>query len=108
MGGPDAAFSLEPSELAELVRQIRTAEQAIGTGASIPGPTDAERASLAFRRSLFVVEDIEKGEAFTRTNVRALRPADGLTPKHLESVIGRRAAARISRGTPLSWDLVEA
>jgi pseudaminic acid synthase len=106
MGGPDASFSLEPRELAELVRQVRTAEEAIGAGAGIPGPTEAERASLAFRRSLFVVEDIEAGEAFTRENVRALRPGDGLTPKHLDSVIGRRAAARIARGTPLRWDLV--
>ena len=107
-GGPDAAFSLEPRELAELVRQVRTAEQAIGTSTTIPGPTEAERASLAFRRSLFVVEDMENGEAFTRKNVRALRPGYGLPPKHLERVIGKRAAARITRGTPLSWDLVEA
>jgi N-acetylneuraminate synthase len=105
-GGPDATFSLEPRELAELVRQVRTAEQAIGTGRAIPGPTDAERASLAFRRSLFVVQDVEAGDAFTTANVRALRPGDGLPPKHLDRVIGRRAAARIARGTPLRWDLV--
>jgi N-acetylneuraminate synthase len=107
-GGPDAAFSLEPHELAGLVRQVRTAEQAIGTGTAIPGPTDAERGSLVFRRSLFVVEDIEEGELFTRQNVRSLRPGCGLAPKHVERVIGRRAAVRITRGTPLRWDLVGA
>lgn len=105
-GGVDSTFSLEPGELAALVSQVRTAEQAIGAGAAIPGPTAAERASLAFRRSLFVVQDIAAGEAFTAANVRALRPGDGLPPKHLERVIGRRAAARIARGTPLRWDLV--
>ena len=105
-GGADATFSLEPRELTELVRQVRTAEQALGTSRTIPGPTDAERASLAFRRSLFVVQDIEQGEAFTAANVRALRPGDGLPPKHLDTVIGRRAAAKIPRGTPLRWDLV--
>ena len=106
LGGPDATFSLEPRELAELVRQVRTVEQAIGDSSSIPGPTDAERSSLAFRRSLFVVEDLDEGAEFTRENVRVLRPGAGLPPKHLEHVLGRRAAASIARGTPLRWDLV--
>ena len=58
--------------------------------------------------TLFVVEDVDAGEAFTARNVRALRPGDGLPPKYLERVIGRRAATRISRGTPLRWDHVSA
>ena len=105
-GGPDAAFSLEPHELKELVRQLRVAEAAVGHDARIPGATSAEKSNLAFRRSLFVVADIAAGEAFSANNVRALRPGNGLPPKHLRDLLGRRAAKPIARGTPLSWDLV--
>jgi N-acetylneuraminate synthase len=105
-GGPDASFSLEPEELAALVRQIRLAEQAIGTSGTAPGPTAAELSSVPIRRSLFVVADMAPGDAFTPANVRAIRPGYGLAPKHLPAVLGRHAAARIARGTPLSWDLI--
>jgi N-acetylneuraminate synthase len=105
-GGPDAAFSLNPNELTDLVRQIRVAEQAIGADAQIPGPTPAERSNLVFRRSLFAVSDIPAGAELTRDNVRALRPGYGLAPKHLRDVLGRRAARDIARGTPLGWDLI--
>lgn len=107
-GGPDAAFSLEPRELAELVRQIRVAEAAVGTDAAIPGATTAEAANLVFRRSLFAVADIPRGAELTRDNVRALRPGYGLAPKHLRDILGRRAAADIARGTPLTWPLIDA
>ena len=105
-GGPDALFSLEPSELADLVRQLRVAEAAVGTDPAIPGATAAERSNLVFRRSLFVVADIAAGEAFGPGNLRALRPGHGLPPRHLRELIGRRAARAIKRGTPLSWDLI--
>ena len=106
LGGPDASFSLEPAELTDLVRQIRVAEAAIGASADIPGVTRAEASNLAFRRSLYAVVDIAAGELFTRANVRALRPAHGLAPKHFADVLGKRAAAAIRRGTPLAWELV--
>lgn len=106
LGGPDASFSLEPSELAALVQQIRTAEEAIGADDAVPGATAAEKSNVVFRRSLIVVADIEPGEPFTRHNVRALRPGHGLPPKHLREVLGKRAATRIRRGTPLAWELV--
>lgn len=106
LGGPDAAFSLEPDELADLVRQIRVAEAAVGHDAAIPGATAAEQSNLVFRRSLFVVANVEAGEAFTAGNIRALRPGHGLAPKHLREIVGRRAATRIARGTPLTWELV--
>ena len=106
LGGPDAAFSLQPDELAELVRQVRVAEAAIGHSAAIPGATTAERSNLVFRRSLFVVADMKAGDAFTPANVRALRPGHGLPPKHLRELMGRRASRPIARGTPLAWDLV--
>ena len=101
-GGPDAAFSLEPDELADLVTAVRDAEAALGRVRY--GPADREQASLAFRRSLFVVADIAEGEALTGENVRAIRPGDGLAPRHLDEVLGRRARTRIERGTPLAWD----
>jgi N-acetylneuraminate synthase len=103
--GPDSAFSLEPDELRSMVEGIRTAEQALG-GVRY-GPSERERASRTFRRSLFVVEDVAAGEPFTAANVRSIRPAAGLHTRHLEAVLGRRAARDIERGTPLAWDLVD-
>lgn len=104
-GGPDSAFSLEPDEFAAMVEAVRTAEAAGGTIRY--GPTAGERASLPFRRSLFVVRDVQAGERLTAGNVRSIRPAAGLHPRHLDQVLGRRATRDIPRGTPLSWDLVE-
>jgi pseudaminic acid synthase len=103
-GGPDAAFSLEPDELAATVRAVRDAEAAIGRvsyGAGL-----GEEGSVVFRKSLFAVEDVKKGEVFTSRNVRVIRPGHGLPPAELGLVLGRRAAADVTRGTPLCWDLV--
>ncbi len=104
--GPDSTFSLEPEEFRQMVDAVRTAERALGRAAF--GVGERESSSRAFRRSLFVVQDMAVGEAFTQENVRSIRPADGLPPKHLSTVLGRRAARRISCGTPLSWDLIAA
>jgi N-acetylneuraminate synthase len=103
--GPDTAFSLEPKELRALVRGVRTAERAIGRIAY--GPAPSERASLVFRRSLFVAEDVKKGESFTDANVRAVRPAHGLHTRYLADVLGRRAAKDIAAASPLAWDMIE-
>jgi pseudaminic acid synthase len=103
-GGPDGAFSLEPQEFKAMVEAVRTAEKALGAVQFAPGPREAN--SRKFRRSLFVVEDIKKGELFTRQNVRSIRPADGLHPRHLNEVMGKRAACDVERGTPFSWALV--
>ena len=103
-GGPDAEFSVEPAEFKEMVQQIRTVEEAVGEVHY--GPTDSERPSLAFRRSLIVAEDMEKGSTFTAENVRSLRPGYGLPPEFIGDVIGRAAAENVERGTPLTWDLV--
>ncbi len=105
-GGPDAAFSLEPSEFKAMVEAVRMAEKALGAVHFGAGPREAS--SRKFRRSLFVVEDIKKGELFTQQNVRSIRPADGLHPRHLNDVLGKRAARDVERGTPLSWALVTA
>jgi len=103
-GGPDGAFSLEPQEFKAMVEAVRTAEKALGAVQFASGPREAN--SLKFRRSLFVVEDIKKGESFTKQNVRSIRPADGLHPRHFKEVLGKRAACDVERGTPLSWALV--
>lgn len=103
-GGPDSAFSLEPDEFREMARAVRDVEAALGVPRYGPGPHEAE--SLRFRRSLFVVEDTAAGGLFTERNVRSIRPAGGLPPRHLPDVLGKRAARAVKRGTPLSWDLI--
>jgi len=104
-GGPDAAFSLEPNELASLVRGVRTAHAAIGEAEY--GHAASEQPNMKFRRSLYVVKDIGAGEVLTSQNVRSIRPGYGLAPKHLVDVLGRRARHPIARGTPMSFDLLE-
>jgi N-acetylneuraminate synthase len=103
-GGPDSGFSLEPDELRDMVTQIRVSERALGEVSY--RPTETESASRSLRRSLFVVEHIHAGEAFTEQNVRSIRPGHGMHTRHLPEVLGRRAARGISRGTPLAWDLI--
>jgi N-acetylneuraminate synthase len=104
-GGPDSAFSLEPDEFRATVDAVRCAERALGQVRY--GPIEREEASLKFRRSLFVVEDIASGERFTSRNVRCIRPGYGLHPRHLDEVLERVATNPIVRGTPLTWDLVQ-
>ena len=97
--GPDNAFSLEPAELQALVAAIREAEAALGTVRF--GPSESEQPSLAFRRSLWFVQDLEPGATVTAEHVRALRPAGGLTPDRLGSVVGRSVRAAVRRGDPV-------
>jgi len=104
-GGPDSAFSLEPEELATLVRDVRAAHSALGRVSYEREPS--ERGMATFRRSLYAVADIAAGETLTEANVRSIRPGFGLAPKHLDAVIGRRARQPIVRGTALAWDLIE-
>lgn len=97
--GPDATFSLEPAEFKNLARTVRDLEKALGRvsyGAGVH-----ELPNLVFRRSLFAVKDIKKGEPFTKDNIRSIRPGYGLAPKHYKDVIGKRALVDIEQGTPL-------
>lgn len=103
--GPDSGFSIEPQEFKAMVEAIRTTEKALGS--SRFGPNTKEATMLPFRRSLFVVEKVRRGEVFTARNVRPIRPANGLHPRYFSEVLGHRAAADIERGTPLTWELVE-
>ncbi len=102
--GPDTAFSLEPAEFRQMVEAVRTAEAALGHVHY--GIEEREQVSRVFRRSLFVVEDVRAGETFTPQNVRSIRPGHGLHTRHLDQVLGQRAATGIARGTPLDWSLV--
>lgn len=101
---PDAKFSLEPQELTNMVRQIRTVERSLGQPCYEPTPSEAS--SRIFRRSLFVVRDMKAGDVFTEENIRSIRPGHGLPPKRLKEILGTRATKDIERGTPLSDDLV--
>jgi len=100
-GGPDSAFSLEPDEFKRLVEDCRNAWLSLGRVDYTR--SEEERKSLVFRRSLYVVEDIEAGAELTSRNVRSIRPGHGLAPKHLPQVLGRRALHALKRGTPLAW-----
>lgn len=103
-GGVDSAFSLEPGELAQLVLETKAAWLAQGTPAF--GPSDDERSSFVFRRSLYVCEDLDAGEVLTPRNLRAIRPGYGLPPKFIDQLLGKRVTRKVKRGTPMSWDLV--
>lgn len=103
-GGPDGAFSLEPREFASMVDAVRVAEKALGEARI--GLREREGSSKVFRRSLFVVEDVKRGEKFTSKNVRSIRPAHGLHTRYLEQVLGRCATRDIERGSPLEWTMV--
>ena len=101
-GGPDASFSLEPDELAGLVTAVRAAESSLG--AVRYGPSDSDRPSLAFRRSLYVMAPIRAGDTLTLDNVASRRPAGGLAPRHLAEVVGRTAARDLEVGHPVDWE----
>lgn len=104
-GGVDSAFSMEPAELSALVLEATRAWQALGKVSY--GPTEKEKPSLQFRRSLYISEDVRAGEVLTEKNLRIVRPSLGLPPKHYEAVLGKRVKKDVKRGTPVSWDLIE-
>lgn len=105
IGGPDAEFSLEPYEFKEMVRRIREVEEALGkVDYSL---TEKMQRSREFARSLYFAEDVAKGETLTSENVRSVRPAYGLPPKHLNEVLGKKAKRDIKKGTPLDWNIFE-
>ncbi len=104
-GGVDAAFSLEPEEMRQLVVESHRVHQALGSVRY--GPTAAEQKSLQFRRSLYVVEDMNAGDVFTPANLRAIRPGYGLPPRFYDVILGKRVTRAVTRGTPVQWDLLE-
>lgn len=103
-GGVDAAFSLEPNEMAQLVRECRAA--ALAMGEVRYELAEQEKKSLQFRRSLYITEDMRAGEVLTEKNLRRIRPGQGLSPKHYDALIGQKVRCDVKRGTPMSWDLL--
>ncbi len=104
-GGVDSAFSLEPEELAKLVEDCRSSWLAMGN--IHEGRQEEASENVVFRRSLYAVKDIKKDDLLTSENIRSIRPGYGLPPKHIKQVIGQWATSDISRGTPVTWELVK-
>ncbi len=104
LGGPDAAFSLEPDEFKAMVKSVREVEEALGEVSY--DLTEKMKKSREFSRSLFVVKDIKAGEVFTEENIRSIRPGYGLPPKYLKEILGKCAPQDIKRGVALSWELL--
>lgn len=105
LGGPDAAFSMEPDEFKDMITAIRSVEKSLGkVDYSLSERTLQNR---HFAKSLFVVEDVKEGDALTEENVKAIRPFNGLLPVHLKEVLGKKFVTSVERGTPLSLDLIK-
>jgi pseudaminic acid synthase len=102
-GGVDSAFSMEPGEMKAVVAECGRAQQSLGVVTY--GPTKAEKVSVTYRRSLYIVEDVNEGDVLSGANVRAIRPGLGLPPKFYETVLGLRVSKAVKRGTPVTWEL---
>jgi pseudaminic acid synthase len=103
-GGVDSTFSMEPDEMKSLVIETERAWQSLGLVQY--GATEKEKASMKFRRSLYIAEDMQAGEIFTPQNLRAIRPGYGLAPKHLGQLLGKSIKLDATKGTPVTWDLI--
>lgn len=105
LGGPDAAFSMEPDEFKDMITAIRSVEKSLGkVDYSLSERTLQNR---HFAKSLFVVKDVKEGDALTEENVKAIRPFNGLLPVHLKEVLGKKFVTSVERGTPLSLDFIK-
>lgn len=103
--GPDTSFSLEPAEFKAMVEGVRKVEKALGSVKL--AVTNKQKDSTAFRRSLFVVADMEEGEEFTPDTMRSIRPGNGLHTRYYEEILGKRATRALAKGEPLDWDMIE-
>ncbi|MBJ8028757.1 pseudaminic acid synthase [Bacillus cereus group sp. N21] len=103
-GGVDSAFSMEADELNSLVIETERAWKSLGK--IYYGPTDMEKSSLKFRRSLYVAQDMKAGDLLTTENIKAIRPGYGLAPKYLPILLGKKVKKDVAKGTPVGWDLI--
>jgi len=103
-GGVDSAFSMESAEMAQLIAEAKRAWQALGQVSY--GSTEAEKKSIQFRRSLYVVKDLKTGDVLTCENVRSIRPGLGLPTKYLDQILGKTVKQDVKRGTALGWEMV--
>ncbi|OAM53141.1 pseudaminic acid synthase [Methylovorus sp. MM2] len=104
-GGVDSTFSMEPAEMEQLVIETERAWKALGKISY--GPTEAEKKSLQYKRTLYVVKDLKSGDVLTATNVKAIRPGLGLPPKYMNIVLGMRVTSNIEKGTPVAWHILK-
>lgn len=103
-GGVDSPFSMEPAEMKILVEETKRAWHALGRVSY--GPTEQEKESMIFRRSLYIARDMRAGDTFTPENLRAIRPGLGLSPKYYELLLGRTISRSAQAGTPVTWDII--
>jgi len=103
-GGVDSAFSMEPAEMNQLVEETGRAWESLGK--AYIGPTEAEKSSITFRRSLYIVKNLKAGDILTKENVRAIRPGLGLPPKYLDQILGKKIKSDVKMGTALAWSLL--
>jgi len=103
--GADSSFSLEPEEFSDLVNRSKIVYGSLGD--SEIKLQEAEKGNLQFRRSIYIVDDMKKGQTFSKSNVRRIRPGFGLEPKFYEEILGRKIKSDVEKGTPLNWDLIE-
>lgn len=103
-GGVDSTFSIEPEELAALVVESKRAWQSLGK--VFYGPTEGEKSSMRFRRSLYITADMSEGEILTAENLRIVRPGYGLAPKYYKILLGKKIKRPVKKGTAATWDLV--
>ena len=100
----DSAFSMEPDEMKQLVEETGRAWESMGK--AYLGPTEAEKSSITFRRSLYIVKDLKRGDVLTKENVRAIRLGLGLPPKHFNQILGKKIKSSVKMGTALTWSLI--
>jgi len=105
IGGPDASFSMEPHEFQLMIESIRDIEIALGKADY--GLSEKNKKNRIFCRSLFVINDIKKGETFSKDNIRSIRPGYGISPKYFDNILGKKATQDIKRGIPLQWEFIE-
>ena len=103
-GGVDSAFSMEPKEMKSLVIETERAWQSLGKVTY--GPLEAEKGSTVFRRSLYIAEDMKKGDVLNNKNLRIVRPGLGLPPKYFDILIGRRVKKEVKKGTAVDWEII--
>jgi pseudaminic acid synthase len=104
-GGVDSAFSMEPEEMKQLVIETKRAWQSLGRIKY--GTSDVEKGSLTFRRSLYIAENMKKGDVLTEKNFRIVRPGLGLAPKYYDVLLGRKVNKDVKKGTAVKWSLIE-
>lgn len=105
LGGPDASFSMTPPDFKDMVARVRNAKEIMGDVTY--ELTEMKKTSREFARSLFVVEDVKRGDIITKDNIRSIRPGHGISPKYYEEILGKKFAKDTERGTPVSWDILE-